>query len=35
MVFIEGRGEGRSDGTLIEWERDVNVLMAIPLPSFW
>ena len=23
------RGEGRSDGTLIEWERHVDVLVAI------
>ena len=33
MVFTEGRGgEGRSDETLIEWERDVDVLVAIFSP---
>ena len=26
------RGERKSDGTLIEWERDVNVLVAISFP---
>ena len=26
------RGEGRNDGTLIEWERDVDVLVAIFSP---
>ena len=26
------KGEGRSDGTLIKWERDVDVLMAISSP---
>ena len=26
------RGEVRSDGTLIEWERDVDVLVAISSP---
>ena len=26
------RGEGMSDGTLTEWERDVNVLVAISFP---
>ena len=30
------RGEGRSDGTLIEWGRDVDVLVTVfPPPSFW
>ena len=28
------RGQVRSDGTLIEWERDVDVLAAISSPSF-
>ena len=35
MVFTEGGEEVRSDGTLIEWERNVDVLMAIPFPSLW
>ena len=26
------RGEGRSDGTLIEWDRDVDVLVTISSP---
>ena len=26
------RGEVRSDGTLIEWERDIDVLVAISSP---
>ena len=32
MVFLEG---GRSDGTLIEWGRNVDVLVAVfPPPHF-
>ena len=27
MVFY--RGEGRSDGTLIEWDKDVDVLVLL------
>ena len=27
--YVFNRGEVRSDGTLIEWERDVDVLVAI------
>ena len=26
------RGEGRTDGTLTEWERDVDILVAISSP---
>ena len=26
------RGEGRSDGTLIEWGRDADVLVTVPSP---
>ena len=34
MVFTGG--EGRSDLTLIEWDSDVDVLVALfPKPSFW
>ena len=30
------RREGRSDGILIEWDRDVIVLVTVfPPPSFW
>ena len=29
------KGEVRSHGTLIEWERDVDVLVATSSPSFW
>ena len=29
------RGEGRSEGTLVEWERDIDVLVAISSLSFW
>ena len=34
--FLYGfyRGEGRSDGTLIEYDRDVDALVAISSPSF-
>ena len=30
--FVQKKGEGRSDGTLIEWERDVDVLVGILSP---
>ena len=26
------RGEGRSDGTLIEWDRDIDVLVTVSSP---
>ena len=28
------RGKGRNDGTLMKWEKNVDVFVAIP-PSFW
>ena len=29
---LNRRGEGRSDGTLMEWKRDVDVFVAISSP---